>query len=118
MLQSGCTDVATVRQLLYNNCGNFEAAVEDLLALAAPCPSPTRQIPEKTADNDEANSTKVAARKKNVSSRKQSAKAKKLERKRASEERKKSTSGHVVNNSSTVPDADALIIRKVHGLNI
>lgn len=104
MARSGCSDLLTVRQLLYNNCGNIEAAVEDLIALS-------NSSLATSASEEKTHSTASSANRKK-SSRK-SLKVRKQERKRASEERKKFTA----NVNSPVPD-DVLVIHKVQCLNI
>lgn len=100
MQRSGCEDLPTVRQLLINNCGNLDAAVEDLIALSGGGPHET------------SNSTSVRSRSSHFT-RKQLEKIRKQERKRASETRRKTAS----NNGSFVPD-ETVVIGKVQCLNI
>jgi hypothetical protein len=130
MLRSGCTDLTIVRELLYNNCGDLDAAVEDLLALtvAAPtsCLEPTEQdqkvqssspIHSQSASptNPSPPSAQLSAsRRKNTGNRKQMEKIRKQERKRANEERKKQTPTNVNSDSAD----EILVIRKVQCLNI
>lgn len=97
MERSGCQDLPTVRQLLYNNCGNLDAAVEDLMAL--------------TVDQQEMH---PAPRRTTHLSRKQLEKIKKQERKRASEARRKVQAS---SSSPALPD-ETIVIGKVQCLNI
>lgn len=101
MERSGCGDLPTIRQLLHNNCGNLDAAVEDLLAMSA------------GGGENTVEPTPAFGKSKTHFSRKQLEKIRKQERKRASEARRKASSG----NSSAIPD-ETIIIGKVQCLNI
>lgn len=94
-----------MRQLLYNNCGNVDAAVEDLISLSF------SYVESEETKVDQAPS---GGRSKTTFSRKQLEKIRKQERKRASEARKKPSS----NISSRETPEEAIIIGKVQCLNI
>ena len=106
--RSGCQDLAIVRQLLYNNCGNLDAAVDDLLAL-----SQTSVENEETKCNT-FDQSPSGGRTKNTFSRKQLERIRKQERKRANEARKKP----FTNNVSRETTEEAIVIGKVQCLNI
>jgi hypothetical protein len=101
ILRTGCQDLAIVRQLLYNNCGNLEAAVEDLLALSLT-----------SVDNEEPKMDPSGGRSKSTFSRKQLERIRKQERKRAGEARRKPC------NTTRESPEEAVIIGKVQCLNI
>ncbi|XP_046635626.1 OTU domain-containing protein 3-like [Daphnia pulicaria] len=101
ILRTGCQDLAIVRQLLYNNCGNLEAAVEDLLALSLT-----------PVDNEEPKMDPSGGRSKSTFSRKQLERIRKQERKRAGEARRKPC------NTTRESPEEAVIIGKVQCLNI
>ena len=106
MQQSGCEDIVAVRQLLYNNCGNLDATISDLLTLVNP-----------VTENNVTRSEKIVAPppavKTNVT-RKQMEKIRKQERKFANEARKKA--GTEKKNSQA--SHDNLLVCKVQCLNI
>jgi hypothetical protein len=101
ILRSGCQDLAVVRQLLYNNCGNLDAAVEDLLTLSLT-----------SVDSEEPKIDPSGGRSKTTFSRKQLERIRKQERKRAAEARRKPC-----NTTRETPE-EAIIIGKVQCLNI
>lgn len=107
MEKSGCNNLFLVRELLYNNCGNLEAAVEDLIAVNQINPK-ERKSAAKPDDFNQAHSSGKARGNLN---KKQLEKIRKHERKRASDNRRKS------NNSLDIPD-ETIIVGKVQCLNI
>lgn len=98
--RSGCDDLDAVRQLLMNNCGNVDAAVDDLIEL--------------TSGGQEKVESTSSGRSRNHLSRKQLEKIRKQERKRASEARRKHSNG---SSSNQVPE-ETVVIGKVQCLNI
>ena len=103
--RSGCQDLTIVRQLLYNNCGNVDAAVEDLIALS---------YTSAETDEPKIDQTSSGGRSKTTFSRKQLERIRKQERKRAGEARRKQGT---ISKESPEPE-EAVIIRKVQCLNI
>lgn len=103
IIRSGCQDLTIVRQLLYNNFGNIDATVEDLLALTL---TPVESQEAKFEHLSSGGRTKTGF------SRKQLERIRKQERKRAGDARRKSP------NATKETLEEATIIGKVQCLNI
>lgn len=103
MIRSGCQDLVIVRQLLYNNLGNIDATMEDLLALTLhPMESQEAKFEHPPA----------GGRIKTGFSRKQLERIRKQERKRAVEARRKPS------NAIRETVEEATVIGKIQCLNI
>lgn len=108
MQRSGCQDLSIVRQLLFNNCGNIDAAVDDLLALSA------TSLGSEESRIDQVPSS--GGRSKTTFSRKQLERIRKQERKRANDARKKSGNGS--NTKLQENQEETVVIGKLQCLNI
>lgn len=108
MIRSGCEDLFLAREILHNNCGNLDAAVEDLIAISQETLPKKTKPSTKSAPHDLPETTGKA---KGNLNKKQLEKIRKHERKRANENRKKS------HKSMEIAD-ETIIVSKVQCLNI